>query len=353
MDKVFQVFVSSTFTDLEEERRRVTDTLAKAGHFVAGMELFPATDQQQLDFIKRVIDRSDYYVVVVAGRYGSLSDDGLSFTEKEFQYARSKGIPVLAFIHASPSTIPVGKTDQEADKAEKLEAFKSKLKAGRMVEFWTDPSDLCTKIVIAVSNAINLSPGVGWVRGDQAIDPKVLQESERLRIENQDLRARLATAESTEIVFDDSLLGPDDNITFLVTREISDSNVNDRPKLSHHDVETTAGFIFLSIYDRLLTEPSESQLEGIIGRALSSEIAESKKGSVFRIEEEAVVALRHQLEALDLIEAFGESSTNSTGPFSFTSNYVCWRPSLKGRRYFVNKKAKLRSHLSNRSSNEE
>ena len=31
----------------------------------------------------------------------------------------------------------------------------------------------------------------GWVRGDRAIDPKILQQNERLRMENADLRKRL------------------------------------------------------------------------------------------------------------------------------------------------------------------
>jgi hypothetical protein len=75
MDKVYQVFVSSTYADLADERRRVSETLAKAGYVPAGMELFPATDQKQLEFIKRVIDRCDYYVVIIGGRYGSLADD--------------------------------------------------------------------------------------------------------------------------------------------------------------------------------------------------------------------------------------------------------------------------------------
>jgi hypothetical protein len=67
MDKVYQVFVSSTYSDLKDERRHVSETLAKAGYIPAGMELFPATDQQQLEFIKRIIDRCDYYVVIIGG----------------------------------------------------------------------------------------------------------------------------------------------------------------------------------------------------------------------------------------------------------------------------------------------
>src|SRR6266849_1019042 len=101
MDKVYQVFVSSTYSDLQVERKHVSETLAKAGYIPAGMELFPATDQQQLEFIKRVIDRCDYYVVIVGGRYGSLADEKISFTEMEYEYARQRGIPVLAFLHRS------------------------------------------------------------------------------------------------------------------------------------------------------------------------------------------------------------------------------------------------------------
>jgi len=86
MDKFYQVFVSSTFDDLKDERQQVTNTLAKAGYVAAGMELFPAADQQQLEYIKRVIDRSDYYVVIVGGRYGSLEHFPLNM-----QHIRSCG----------------------------------------------------------------------------------------------------------------------------------------------------------------------------------------------------------------------------------------------------------------------
>lgn len=62
------------------------------------MELFPASDDAQWELIKRVIEESDYYIVIVAGRYGSLSPEGISYTEMEYDYAVAKGIPVLGFI---------------------------------------------------------------------------------------------------------------------------------------------------------------------------------------------------------------------------------------------------------------
>jgi hypothetical protein len=197
VDKVFQVFVSSTYEDLIEERRQVREALVKAGYMPAGMEFFPAVDEQQLKYIKRVIDRSDYYIVIVGGRYGSVARDNLSFTEKEYNYALKKKIPVLAFLPADPDKIEVGKADTRSSQAKKLKAFRDRLsKTVRMIDHWTDAKDLSKNVVIAVGNQVNLTPGVGWVRGDQTFDPKLLQEMEGVRIENEALKRRLEQFES-------------------------------------------------------------------------------------------------------------------------------------------------------------
>ena len=63
MEKRYQVFVSSTYTDLKEERRHVTQALMEMDCIPAGMELFPAADEEQWEFIKRVIDDCDYYLL--------------------------------------------------------------------------------------------------------------------------------------------------------------------------------------------------------------------------------------------------------------------------------------------------
>ncbi|MGC6738669.1 DUF4062 domain-containing protein, partial [Escherichia coli] len=72
MDKRYQVFVSSTFADLEEERQEVMQALLELDCMPAGMELFPATNSDQWSLIKKIIDDSDYYIVILAGRYGSI-----------------------------------------------------------------------------------------------------------------------------------------------------------------------------------------------------------------------------------------------------------------------------------------
>ena len=84
MDVRYQVFVSSTFADLKDERQKVIQALMEMDCIPAGMELFPAANDEQWEFIKRVIDDCDYYILIIGGRYGSLTSEGISYTEKEF-----------------------------------------------------------------------------------------------------------------------------------------------------------------------------------------------------------------------------------------------------------------------------
>jgi hypothetical protein len=87
-EPIYKVFVSSTFEDLREERAEVQKALLKLNCLPVGMELFPAADDDTWEFIKEQIDDSDYYLILVGARYGSLAKDGVSFTEKEYNYAR-------------------------------------------------------------------------------------------------------------------------------------------------------------------------------------------------------------------------------------------------------------------------
>jgi hypothetical protein len=94
-EKRYSIFISSTYEDLKVERLAVQDVVISAGDFPVQMESFPAADEDQFEFIKSLIDKCDYYVLIVAGRYGTLAEDGMSYTEKEYRYAASKGITVL------------------------------------------------------------------------------------------------------------------------------------------------------------------------------------------------------------------------------------------------------------------
>jgi hypothetical protein len=196
--KRYQVFVSSTYVDLKDARSAVFDTLTKIDCIPAGMEVFPAFDEEQLEYIKSIIDDSDYYILIIGGRYGSVSADGVSFTEKEYDYAVSKNIPVLSFIHSAPDSIPVGLTDKDMEKRERLDAFIQRARQGRLVQEWKDVSELSLRVTQAVMHSIKAKPGIGWMRGSAAATVEILTEINDLRKENENLKKELLERSKVE-----------------------------------------------------------------------------------------------------------------------------------------------------------
>lgn len=146
MEKRYQVFISSTFADLEEERKGVMEAIISLNCFPAGMEMFPASNKEQFQYIQSVIDESDYYIIIVAGKYGSIAEDGISYTEKEFDYARGKGIPILAFVKKDIESLPAGKVERDNAKIKKIDKFREKVMDGRLVQFWDNGNELKYKL---------------------------------------------------------------------------------------------------------------------------------------------------------------------------------------------------------------
>lgn len=88
MNRKLQVFVSSTYVDLVQERQAAVEAILEAGHIPAGMELFAAGDDEQMKVIRNWIDDSDVYMLIIGGRYGSVEkQSGKSYTQLEYEYA--------------------------------------------------------------------------------------------------------------------------------------------------------------------------------------------------------------------------------------------------------------------------
>ncbi|MEW9854111.1 DUF4062 domain-containing protein [Novosphingobium sp. M1R2S20] len=191
MQKKYQIFVSSTFRDLADERQDAIRSILDLGHIPAGMELFPAADTEQLSYIKKVIDECDYYVLIMGGRYGSLDEEGVSFTEREYDYAVETGKVVLAFVHGDASMIPVGKSDTAPRLVENLDQFRDKVMSGRLVRQWTTRENLDTMVVKSIARATQEYPAVGWIRGDAVASEDLLTQINSLRNENEALRQSL------------------------------------------------------------------------------------------------------------------------------------------------------------------
>lgn len=212
MDKRYQVFVSSTYSDLQNERQKVMHTLMNMNCIPVGMEFFPSTDKEQFSYIKRVIDDSDYYVLIVGGRYGSLSEEGISYTEMEFNYAKEKNIPIIAFLHKNMDDIPLGKSEKDESKRKMLENFRKKVSTGRLVSFWTNIDELCGQVAVSISQTIINDPAIGWVRANLQTNVESLQELNMLRKELASAKTELAKVKDTKQYQSLNLAGYDEKI---------------------------------------------------------------------------------------------------------------------------------------------
>ena len=168
------------------------------GHIPVGMEMFSAGDEQQWELIKTQIDDCDYYIVISAFRYGSLDGD-IGYTEKEYDYAISKNLPVLGFIINDNVNWPAKKIDKNALKVQKLETFKLKIQS-KIVSYWDDKNDLYGKVSISLMKQFNTNPRVGWVKSSEQVGPEILKEISRLSNENAELRKNI---DSLENIIDD------------------------------------------------------------------------------------------------------------------------------------------------------
>lgn len=210
MEKRYQVFVSSTYADLKQERQHVIQALMEMDCIPAGMELFPAADEEQWEFIKRVIDDCDYYLLIIGGRYRSTTPEGISYTEKEYDYAIDKGLKVIALIHKKPDEIPVGKSDIEPELRIRLSAFREKVSSNRLVRFWSKAEELPGLVALSLSKTIKMFPAVGWVRANIVGNEELLSELNEIRKESNTLKARLKEVDQRPLRKIEQLAGLDE-----------------------------------------------------------------------------------------------------------------------------------------------
>lgn len=203
MVEKYQVFISSTFDDLKEERRKVQDTILSMYQFPIGMEMFSAADEDQWEIIKETIDSSDYYVLIIGHRYGSVIEEGeyagISYTQKEFYYALEKKIPVLAFLIDDTVAVTPDKMEQDAEKKEKLQLFIEEVKNRRTVQWWTNKDDLANKVMNSLNKQLQRRNRSGWIKVDELdlgeTQNKLVKMSKRIKEleeENEQLRHNIA-----------------------------------------------------------------------------------------------------------------------------------------------------------------
>jgi hypothetical protein len=187
-ERRYEIFISSTYEDLRDERRRLENSILAQGHFPVGMERFAGGHEPQWSLIEQILDSADYYVLVVGGRYGTLVEKGdMSFTEAEFRHARETKKCIIVFMidEDALSLLPAERREGDAAKQRMLERFRGLLET-QYVHYWADADDLERKIQRVLPKWINENRRAGWVRYElyeQGIEngARVKQENEVLR----------------------------------------------------------------------------------------------------------------------------------------------------------------------------
>jgi hypothetical protein len=220
MDKRYQVFVSSTYVDLTDERNEIMQALLELECMPAGMELFPAANDTQWEWIKKVIDESDYYIVVIGGRYGSISEKtGFSYTEMEYRYAIDTNKPIIGFLHHAPDTLPAKKTEQTDANIKKLNNFR-KLVQSKLCKFYTSPEDLGSKVSRSIIQLKKQYPAIGWVRANTLENFTSSNEHIELMKENEELKKKIDILESESPIITKTLASGKDKIDIEYTYEL-------------------------------------------------------------------------------------------------------------------------------------
>ena len=309
MDKRYQVFVSSTFVDLEEERQKVLQTLMEMDCIPAGMELFPAADEEQWEFIQKVIDDCDYYLLIIGGKYGSVADDGLSYTEKEFDYAVNKGIKVIALIHEQPDSLPRDKTEVDQAKYEKLQAFIAKVSNKRLVRFWTESQQLPGEVALSLTKTIKMYPATGWVRANSTASPELLSDINELRKQNEILKKQQVQLSPEAAIIDkEELEAFDCELTINGSYKKYARDHMSVTKNIKWSKTITWDVLFSLISPFLVANPIEDEVSSYLTKELSGVDLTHRDLSDLVVNGQDLYTIRIQLLALNLITVKSNAS---------------------------------------------
>lgn len=204
MKRRLQIFISSTYLDLIPERQAAVSAILKSGHIPAGMELFTAGDRSQMETIKRWIDESDVYMLILGGRYGSVEPtSGISYTELEFDYAIQQKKPVFAVVIKEDALEQKirsgGSAFIERENPKELALFRSKV-LSNISSFFEDQKDIKLCVHETLSEFSVNRDLKGWVQADEVVDTKPLfDEIKKLSDENRELKEALSNLETRAV----------------------------------------------------------------------------------------------------------------------------------------------------------
>lgn len=147
-----RVMIGSTARDLPEHREKVMHACLRLGMFYPEMmEHLSAADANAVEVSLGMVDKAEVYLGVFGFRYGYVPPGAdISVTEMEYNRAVERDIPRLIFMMDDDHPLKAGDVETGPG-AEKLKAFKDRLKTDRVVGFFKSPDELLTLVFQSLS----------------------------------------------------------------------------------------------------------------------------------------------------------------------------------------------------------
>ena len=121
-----RVFISSTFSDLEEYRQAAFVAIQSLGAHGDDMIYWSADERSGTQHSVERIKQCDVVILLLAHRYGYVAEgESFSVTEMEYLVARNANIPILAFFLDESQPWPPDRIQWE--RIEQLKAFKQRV----------------------------------------------------------------------------------------------------------------------------------------------------------------------------------------------------------------------------------
>lgn len=214
MNKKLQVFVSSTYLDLKDERQKAVEGILRAGHIPAGMELFIPANKSQWSIIEKWIEESDVLMLILGGKYGSIEpDSGKSYTQLEYEYALANNIPVFSVILndqylANKKSVNIGlkvyEYEIENPNIKKYDAFK-KVVTSNFVSFVENINQISNEVTLALQEFMKNDETEyhfeGWVRGTEINHSnQVTQNTKLFQLDEELLNKVIETIEKESLI---------------------------------------------------------------------------------------------------------------------------------------------------------
>ena len=347
MNKRYQVFVSSTFTDLAAERMEVIKALLELDCIPCGMEYFPAASEDTWHYISDLIKQCDYYIVIVAGRYGSLTPEGISFTQKEYECAINNGVPAIAFLCAEPEKLPVKNVDTDPERKQKLEKFVALLKK-HLCKEWHNADELGAVVSRSVTQLIKRTPRTGWVPASAVRSVEDANEILELNKKIKELESKLKHYDGVSVDDISSLCDGDDlfelGYTYDICEKTGKYGTRETIKTNNCKGKLSWNKLFSVIAPKITPFEAETAVKTALNKLLEIEFSETvnsgltlEKGKFiagFKMTSFSFDTIKVQLQALGLVivnKEMLEEKNDQERWRERSKEVIRWRLTDKGR----------------------